>query len=88
MNTPVGPYGAHKRLQHVPQPLQYSPSTPPVQRVAPGFGALHVPSVAPAALVQMPPQQSLPRTHASPDWMQYDPPRAQWPSLPQRCEQH
>jgi hypothetical protein len=38
-------------------------------------------------MLQMPPQQSVPRTHASPVWMQYDPPSEQWPPL-QRCEQH
>jgi hypothetical protein len=88
MVTPVGPYGAHRRLQHVPQPLQNDPSTAPLQRVLPGAGTLHVPSVAPAAMLQIPPQQSPPCTHASPVWMQYDPPSAQCPSLPQRCEQH
>lgn len=66
MKTPVSAYGTQSRLQQVPQPLQNEPSTAPLHRVAPGLGTLHVPSVAPAAMSQMPPQQSLPRTHASP----------------------
>jgi hypothetical protein len=34
-STPVSPKGAHKRLQHCPQPLHRLPSTPPPQLVAP-----------------------------------------------------
>src|SRR5262245_24201024 len=87
MNTPVSAYGAQRRLQHCPQPLQNVPSTAPLQRVPPGFGTSHVPSVAPAAMLQIPPQQSPPCTQASPVWMQYEPPSEQVPPL-QRCEQH
>jgi hypothetical protein len=71
----------------VPHPLQNDPSTAPLQRVEPGAGTSQVPSVAPAAMLQIPPQQSPPRTHASPVWMQYEPPSAQCPPV-QRCEQH
>jgi hypothetical protein len=68
--------------------LHTVPSTAPLHRVAPGAGTSHVPKVALAALLQMPPQQSDPRTHASPVWMQYEAPSAQCPSLPHRLEQH
>jgi hypothetical protein len=77
MKTPVSEYGTQSRLQHWPHPLQNEPSTAPLHRVEPGAGTSHVPSVAPAAMLQMPPQQSPPRTHASPVWMQYEPPSAQ-----------
>ena len=70
MKTPVRAYGRHRRLQHCPQPLQNDPSTDPLQRVDPGAGTPQVPSVAPAAIVQTPPQQSPPCTQASPVWMQ------------------
>jgi hypothetical protein len=68
--------------------LHTVPSTAPLHRVAPGAGTSQVPNVALGALVQMPPQQSAPRTHASPVWMQYEAPSAQWPSVPHRLEQH
>jgi len=64
--TPVGPYGAQRRLQ---QPLQAShtvPSTPSEQYVAPLGGFAHVPSVLPAGMVQIPPQQSFGFEQASP----------------------
>jgi hypothetical protein len=48
--------------------------------------ALHVPSVAPAALVQLPPQQSTSVPHASPFWTQNDAAAAQTPFW-QSCEQ-
>src|SRR5262249_9821338 len=86
MKTPVGAYGAQSLLQHVPHPLQNDPSTAPRHGVLPGAGTSQVPSVAPAAMLQMPPQQSTPRTQTSPVWMQYDPPSTQLLFL-QRCEQ-
>jgi hypothetical protein len=69
--------------------LHTVPSTAPLpHRVDPGAGTLQVPKVALGALVQMPPQQSVARAHASPVWMQYEEPSAQCPSVPQRFEQH
>jgi hypothetical protein len=43
------------------------PSTPSLQYVAPLGGAPHVPRVAPAAMLQLPLQQSKEFAHASPD---------------------
>jgi hypothetical protein len=78
--TPVGPNGAQSRLQHAPPqpgrppsftmaPEQSVPSTA-VQFAPPPDGWLQVPSVAPVATVQMPPQQSSPVWHTSPFWPQ------------------
>jgi hypothetical protein len=88
-------YGAHARLQQSPPHDGTPPSftemppsgvTPPhtapatKQPVVPGAaGALHVPSVAPAALPQMPPQHSRSFEHASPFCMQNEPPAVQDP---------
>jgi hypothetical protein len=69
--TPVGPNGAHSRLQHSLQAPQVSPSSP-VQYVPPPAGRPQTPSFAPAAIVQTPPQQSPAFVHASPVWMQND----------------
>ena len=77
--TPVLMYGAHKRLQHEVQSPHTVPSIPPAQLVAPPVGALHVPAVAPGAMVQMPPQQSVPLLQMSPFWMQKDELSAQRP---------
>jgi hypothetical protein len=63
------------------------PSTPPLQKDAPAGGAPQVPSVAPAAIVQTPPQQSGPCEQVSPFWMQNDEAIEQWPDV-QSCEQH
>ncbi len=79
-STPVGPKGAHSRLQQAPPqlgnppsvatvPLQSVPSTA-VQFAPPPDGWLHVPRDAPAATVQMPPQQSSPVAQTSPFWPQ------------------
>jgi hypothetical protein len=63
------------------------PSTPPLQKVAPAGGALHVPRVWPAAIVQTPPQQSGAARQASPFWMQNDDALEQRPPA-QSAEQH
>src|SRR5262249_4701037 len=85
--TPVGPYGAHRRLQQLLQPSQTMPSTPSLQYVAPDGGAAHVPNVLPWAMLQMPPQQSPGFEQASPVWTQNDDASAHRPSL-QSFEQH
>ena len=95
MNPPALPVGAHMREQHVPP----QSGTPPVvvpqivpfgrHSVAPGALAVspHTPSAAPAALVQLPPQQSAFVAHASPVWTQNETPSEQMPPL-QSLEQH
>jgi hypothetical protein len=83
---PVAAKGAQRRLQ---QPLQAShsvPSTPPLQYVAPDGGGPHLPTVAPAAMSQMPPQQSIELEHTSPVWMHQPGVRAHVPLL-QKPEQ-
>jgi hypothetical protein len=87
--TPVGPHGAHARLQHGPPqagnpaalcttppsaavPPQSWPSTTPQLAGPLGGFAPHVPSVAPAVIVQVPVQQSDPTEHASPACPQND----------------
>jgi len=60
---------------------------PAPQFVAPPTGWLHVPMVAPDAIVQMPPQHSASCAHASPSCVQYDD-GPQWPLALQSCEQH
>jgi hypothetical protein len=84
-NTPVGPHGAHERLQQLPphegMPPSATPPTVPPQRTPSGIwqfagpvgGGPHVPSVAPAGTLQLPPQQSVPVWHVSPCWLQKDP---------------
>jgi len=64
MLTPLGPYGAHRRLQQAPQPPpgQTVPSTAE-QFTEPLEGWLHSPGFEPVTgcplgAVQMPPQQS------------------------------
>jgi hypothetical protein len=64
MFTPVGPYGAHRRLQQLPQlpPGQRLPSTP-VQLTPPLEGWLQTPGLVaptgfPFGAEQTPPQQS------------------------------
>jgi hypothetical protein len=92
-STPVGPYGAQRRLQHepphvgavVPEAPQTVPST--IEQLAePAEGCPHVPYVLPLAIVQTPPQQSDGAEHTSPDWRQYDD-AAHRPPV-QSCEQH
>jgi hypothetical protein len=84
--TPVGPHGAHARLQHGPPHAgrppastrttafaalsQSCPSTTPQLAGPPGGCAPQVPSVAPAAIVHVPVQQSDPPAHESPPWPQ------------------
>ena len=83
MLTPVGAYGSQERLQHgfelqAPAGEQTEPAV--VQLPAPGAAATpHVPSVAPAALVQSPPQQSRSAEHASPFCTQNEEAAAQIP---------
>jgi hypothetical protein len=76
--------GAQARLQHSP-PHSGTPPVPPsttapqanpatVHPVAPGTeGILQIPTVAPAALLQSPPQHSTLATHASPFCAQNEP---------------
>jgi hypothetical protein len=85
--TPVVADGAQSRLQ---QPLHAShavPSTPSLQYVDPDGGGAHFPSVAPDAMSQMPPQQSMELEHTSPVWMHQPGVSAQLPLL-QYFEQH
>src|SRR5579859_4032785 len=79
---PVGPYGAQSRLQHdpphagmPPSPVISVPHTVPStveQFDDPLAGCEQVPRIAPAAMLQMPPQQSVPSAHTSPFCPQYD----------------
>ena len=55
--VPLGPKGAHSRLQQSPQPPHTTPSTPE-QKVEPVGGELQVPNVLPTAMVQPAVQQS------------------------------
>jgi hypothetical protein len=79
MNTPVSPKGAHRRLQHWPQPLHKLPSTPPLQLLAPAGGSPQEPTLAPSAMVQVPVQHSELLAHTSPAWVQYELPSEQLP---------
>ncbi len=62
--TPVGPHGAHKRLQQLPpHPPSMNdcathswPST--AVQLPPNVGKAHVPTLAPLGMVQVPLQQS------------------------------
>ncbi len=98
IRTPVGPYGAQRRLQHEPPHAGSGPvaavTTPPQtvpstieQLAAPEGGWPHVPYSCPAAIVQSPPQQSDGDPHASPLCPQND---EAWhvPLLAQNIEQH
>jgi hypothetical protein len=87
-STPVGPHGAHERLQQPPPHEGTPPSRMtvppsldvPAQRTPSGIwqfagpvgGGPQVPSVWPIATLQMPPQQSAPEWHASPCCPQKD----------------
>ena len=83
IETPVGAYGSHERLQqgfelHGPVGPHTDPAV--VHPPAPDAAAVpHVPSVAPAALVQSPPQQSRSPEQASPLCLQNDASAAQIP---------
>jgi hypothetical protein len=79
--TPVGPYGAQRRLQQSPQLPQSVPSTPSLQYVAPLGGGAHTPTFLPAGIVQFAEQQSVGLLHRSPLWTQYEPPRRHLPPL-------
>jgi hypothetical protein len=85
-DTPVSPYGAHSRLQQLPQPLQTVPSTPPEQLLAPVAGSAQMP-MPPLAAVQLPEQQSPARLHTSPVCEQNELASLHAPSL-QSLEQH
>jgi hypothetical protein len=84
-STPVSAHGPQLRLQQLPQPLQRTPSCVhwpvPVVEIS-----VQVPSVAPAAIEQKPPQQSRLREHTSPGWMQNEEPSTHLP-LEHRPEQ-
>ncbi len=96
--TPVGPYGAHARLQHSPPHCGTPPSktvTPPPPHTVPAMVQLppplpaataHKPS-GPVVFLQMPPQHSVSVEHASPVWVQNDGCPLQSPLL-QNLEQH
>jgi hypothetical protein len=70
MSTPVGPYGAHRRLQQSPQLPHTVPSTASEQYVAPDGGEEHVPTVLPCAMLQTPEQHSVLAEQTSPVWTQ------------------
>jgi hypothetical protein len=88
MSTPVGPHGAHARLQHEPPHAGKPPSYTPVPLVPvppqscpscrlqlagpPGDDVAHVPIAAPAATVHVPVQQSTFDAHESPGCPQND----------------
>jgi len=74
MKTPVGPYGAHNRLQQSLQLPHTVPSTPSEQYVGADGGAAQVPSVFPVGMVHVEEQQSLSREQTSFVWMQKDEP--------------
>jgi hypothetical protein len=85
--TPVGPYGAQRRLQHPLQASHSVPSTPSLQYVAPLGTGPHFPSVAPVAIWQIPLQQEGEFEQVSPDWTQNDG-VPQTPAVVQYFEQH
>jgi hypothetical protein len=69
----VGPKGAQRRLQQSLQVPQREPSTPrPLQFEAPVGGSPQVPTVAPAAMSQVPVQHSSALVQMSPCWVQKD----------------
>ena len=77
MSTPVGPHGAHKRLQqlppHPPSPAGELHSWPSAaEQFPPNVSWAQVPTLAPLATVHVPLQQSVLVWHASPDWPQND----------------
>src|SRR5688572_5743921 len=97
MSTPLLPYGAQARLQHSPPHSGKPPSMKPCgvqtwpvtrQPVVPGASTTsHTPRVAPAALLQEPPQHSKFEMQASPVCVQNEGWPAQMPPL-QTLEQH
>jgi hypothetical protein len=77
--TPVGPYGAQRRLQQLPPhtgtvPIKTAPSAHTAPSVSPQLaapvGEPQTPAVAPVALVQIPPQHALSDVQMSPSWVQ------------------
>jgi hypothetical protein len=84
---PVSPYGAHKRLQQLPQPLQTVPSSWPEQFDAAVGGCPQLPSVWPSAISQRDEQHSASREQTSPVWAQNEEARLQRPAS-HSCEQH
>jgi hypothetical protein len=85
--TPVGPYGAHSRLQQSLQVPQTVPSMPSLQNVEPLGGAEQVPSVLPVAIVHLDEQHSESREQTSFVCAQNDEPSWHLPPV-QRFEQH
>jgi hypothetical protein len=84
ISTPVGPHGAHRRLQqlppHPPSPageLQSCPSA--AEQFPPNANWPQVPTLAPVGIVQVPTQQSPLVWHASPVCPQND---EGWQMLP------
>jgi hypothetical protein len=95
-STPVGPYGAQRRLQHAPPqagtvpPVTTPPQTVPstwLQLLAPPGGGPHVPYRLPATGVHTPVQQSPLLPHVSPTCWQNDG-VVQMPLAGQNIEQH
>jgi hypothetical protein len=77
--TPVGPYGAQRRLQQSPHPLQTFPSTPSWQYVEPAGAAAQVPTVLPLGTSQIEEQQSCAFVQMSPCWTQKEAPSWHFP---------
>lgn len=77
--TPESPWGTHRRLQQSLHAWHTVPSNPPWQNDAPAGGEPHVPRVASASMLQIPPQQSAATAHTSPVWMQNEDPSEQVP---------
>ena len=83
--TPVSAQGPQFRLQQLPQPSQSTPSC--VQLPVPVVPtSMQTPWVAPEAIEQKPPQQSVLRAQTSPGWMQNEAPSTHLPPV-QRPEQ-
>ena len=86
-STPVGPYGAQRRLQQSPHPPQTVPSTPSEQYVAPEGGGAQEPTLLPGAMVHVAEQHSLPFEQMSPVCTQNEDPS--WHLPPEQSfEQH
>jgi hypothetical protein len=76
--TPVRAQGPQFRLQQLPHPLQSTPSCWQVPAPV-AMTSWQVPSEAPEAFEQKPPQQSRSRAQTSPGWMQNDAPSTHLP---------
>lgn len=79
MNTPVGVYGAQRRLQQSLHDPHRVPSIPAEQNVGPDGGGAQVPSVLPWAIVHAPEQHCESREHTSLVWTQNEDPIWQCP---------